>query len=86
MSDDGRLMISVRVTWADGRRQRVGVRTAFAPSLIMPRDVPGGWVPVVFAREIVEYPDGWHGPFESEWWWNGDINRVRMVSFVEVVA
>lgn len=77
---------TVQVVWADGRRQHT-VAGGLADYLIMPVDnARGGWSPVTFVREIVKYPENWHGPFESEFWIDRDVNRAKMVRYTEEVS
>jgi hypothetical protein len=79
-------MIDVLVVWADGRRQMTRCPGVGA-DLLMPLDLPdGGWRPVPFVADVVEYPDGFHGPFESEWWIGklNNVRRVKMLRFLEV--
>jgi len=75
----------VRIVWADGRTDWTECG-GLARDLIMPVPVPnsgGAWRPVPFVREVIEMPDNWHGPFESAYWFNGDVGRYKMVVYRE---
>lgn len=75
----------VQIIWADGRTDSTGAG-GLAPDLIVPVAVPGagGWRPVVFRREVVGFPDNWHGPFESDFFIDGDTGRAKMIRYREV--
>jgi hypothetical protein len=76
--------VRVQIIWADGRAEAVELSGGLAPDLIMPVPVPnsgGGWRPEVFRAEVLDFPHGWHGPFESEFWLDGDTGRFKMIRY-----
>lgn len=81
-ADVERSKVPIVLVWRDGHREVIFGSIAHRVCVPDPRD----FHPIMFDREVVRYPDGFCGPFQSFWYRfddGFDLGETREIRYRE---